>query len=51
MEDRLEPALYADYLETCASTKTEFNQDKYEEYLDRLFDAMSEIFMEVNNGN
>ena len=51
MEDRLEPALYADYLEACVSTKTEFNQDKYEEYLDRLFDAMSEIFMEVNNGN
>ena len=50
-EDKLELALYADYLEACKEIGVEFEQEKYETYLDRLFDEMSNIFMEVNNGN
>ena len=49
MEDRLLEALKEDYMEMCRETKTEFDEDRFEEYLDKLFQSMSDIFMEVNN--
>lgn len=49
MEDNLLEAIKEDYIEMCNETDTEFDIDKFEEYLDKLFQSMSDIFMEVNN--
>ena len=49
MEDKLLEALEADYKIMCVETKSEFSEDKFNAYLDRVFEAQCDIFMEVQN--
>lgn len=49
-EDSLMEALREDYKEMCRETNTEYDESKFDTYLDRLFQSMSDIFMEINNG-
>ena len=45
----MEELLKEDYMEMCASTKTLFDEDIFEEYLDLVYQDMADRFMEVNN--
>ena len=48
-EDKLMEVLREDYKEMCDEVGVEYNKDKFDEYLDKLFQSMCDIFMEVNN--
>jgi hypothetical protein len=48
-QNKMEELLKEDYLEMCASTKTLFDTDVFEEYLDLVYQDMADRFMEVNN--
>jgi hypothetical protein len=48
MQDRLVEALEKDYRVMCVNDDLEFDSDVFEEYLDLIFQDMSDRYIELN---